>query len=577
MSGYRSFFLRLSPPPYYGPDSDQRRGRSSMSDVFISYAHSTDTDAGIVAQALRALGYIVWRDDDLPSHRAYADVIDDQLRWAQAVVVIWSADAVKSQWVRSEANRAREADKLVQLRVDPSTLPMPFDQIQCADLTGWSGDLEAPGWRKVVASIADLVGRPGAAATPSPDAPSLLPSKPSIAVLPFSDMTGSEGQDYFADGMVVEIVEALSRIKSIFVIASSSSLSFKGRGVAAPEAARELGVRYVLEGSIRKAGGRVRIGVQLLDASDGAQIWTHRFEDTLEDVFDLQDKVALSVAGKIEPAVLDAEVRRVSARPTANMGSYDLYLRALALSRSLDRTETLQALELLKRAISLDPGFGLALSAAGSCCYFIDIFGWSDQPEQNRREAIEMVHRSLKAAADDADVLATAARSAIHFERDLDEAAALVDRALVLNPGCARAWLQSGLVRTRAGDTDLAIEHFETAMRLDPMGPNRPRQLLLMGVARFQQGRYGEVVALMKEAAQQIDSPTAHAFLAASYGHLGEMDAAQSALARYRTFSQLPVEDFGRSLLSNNPGHISQFLDGITLANGKSTNQAIRS
>ncbi|HEY3887682.1 MAG TPA: TIR domain-containing protein [Caulobacteraceae bacterium] len=539
-----------------------------MSDAFISYARSTARHAEIVAEALRMLGYSVWRDDDLPSHRAYADVIEDQLRSAKAVVVIWSADAVKSQWVRSEANRAREADKLVQLSVDQSTLPMPFDQIQCADLTGWSGDLEAPGWRKVVASIADLIGQPGAAASPAA-ASSALPSKASIAVLPFSDMTGSEGQDYFADGMVVEIVEALSRIRSIFVIASGSSLSFKGKGVSPREAARELGVRYVLEGSIRQAGGRVRIGVQLIDASDGAQIWTHRFEDTLEDVFVLQDKVALAVAGKIEPTVLDAEVRRASARPTENMGSYDLYLRALALSRSLDRTETLQALDLLKRAISLDPGFGLALSAAGSCCYFIDIFGWCDHPEQNRREAIEMVHRSVKAAGDDADVLATASRSAIHFEHDLAGAVALVEKAIALNPGCARAWQTSGLVRTRAGDTDLAVEHFETAMRLDPMGPSRPRQLLLMGVARFQQGRFSDVIALMKEATQQTDSPTAYAFLAASYGHLGETHAALEALARYQIFSPLPVEVFGRSLLSNNPSHISLFVDGIGLAQGK--------
>jgi TolB-like protein len=536
-----------------------------MSDVFISYARSTAKHAEIVTEALRVAGYVVWRDDDLPSHRAYADVIEDQLRLAKAVVVIWSADAVKSQWVRSEANRAREADKLVQLSIDRSALPMPFDQIQCADLIDWSGDLQAPGWRKVVAGLADLIGRPSAAASPVAGVPP-LPSKPSIAVLPFSDMTGSEGQDYFADGMVVEIVEALSRIRSIFVIASGSSLSFKGKGVSAREAAHELGVRYVLEGSIRKAGGRVRIGVQLIDASDGAQIWTHRFEDTLEDIFALQDKVALAVAGKIEPMVLEAEVRRVSARPTENMGGYDLYLRAMALSRNLDRSETLHALDLLKRAISLDPGFGLALSAAASCCYFIDIFGWSDRREQNRREAIDMAHRALKAAGDDADVLATAARGAIHFERDLTGAVALVEKAITLNPGCARAWQTSGLVRTRAGDTDLAVEHFETAMRLDPMGPSRPRQLLLMGVARFQQGRFSEVVALMKEATQQTDSPTAYAFLAASYGHLGETRAALESIARYRTFSPLPIDDFGLSLLSNKPDHISQFLDGIELA-----------
>jgi adenylate cyclase len=486
---------------------------------------------------------------------------------------------VASENVKAEARRARTQGRLLQVFVEACEPPLFFGERQGVDLKHWSGAASDPAFQTVLKAVREELGQPS---SPSPDAtaapdvftsaaaPPPLPSKPSIAVMPFTDMTGSEGQDYFADGMVVEIVEALSRIRSIFVIASGSGLSFKGKGVSAQEAARELGVRYVLEGNIRKAGGRVRIGVQLIDAVDGAQIWTHRFEDTLEDVFALQDKVALAVAGKIEPALQEAEVRHASARPTENMGSYDLYLRGMALSRSLDRTEMLQALDLLTRAIALDPGFGQALSAVASCHYFIDIFGWSDDPERNRREGVEMAHRSLRAAGDDADVVATAARSAVHLERDLDGAVALIERAIALNPGCARAWVASGLVRTRAGDTDLAVEHFETAMRLDPTGPNRARQLLLLGVARFQQGRHSEVVALMREATQQIDSPTGYAFLAASYGHLGETDAAADALARYRTVSPLPVEEFGRSLLSSEASHAKLFVDGIALAEGKS-------
>jgi len=540
-----------------------------MSDVFISYARSTAEQAGRIAEALRGLGFGVWLDDELPAHRGYAEVIEERLAAAKAVLVIWSAEAVRSEWVQSEADRARAERKLVQLRIDAARLPMPFDRIQCVDLTGWSGDPGAPAWRKIVESVTDLIGAPQSAGSPLADTPPSLPSKPSIAVLPFADMTGADGEDYFADGMVVEIVEALSRIRSIFVIASGSSLSFKGKAVTAQDAARQLGVRYVLEGSIRKAGSRLRIGVQLIDASDGAQIWTNRFEDTLEDVFALQDKVALAVAGKIEPTVLDAEVRHASARPTDNISSYDLYLRASALSRGLARAELFQALELLQRAIALDPNFGLALSAAGSCHYFIEMFGWSDQPEQNRRQGIDMAHRSVMAAGDDADVLAAASRSAIQFERDLDGAVALVEKAIALNPGCARAWLSSGLVRTRAGDTELAIAHFETAMRLDPMGPSRPRQLMLLGVARFQKGEYREVIALMKEATQQTASPTAYAFLAASYGHVGEQAAALEALGRYRTYSPRPVEEFGVSLLSSDPNHISQFREGIALAEGK--------
>lgn len=229
-----------------------------MADIFISYARSTEPQAKQIAEALRDLGYGVWRDDELPAHRAYNEVIEERLKAAGAVVVIWSADAVKSQWVRSEADRAREDGKLVQLTLDGARLPMPFDQIQCADLSGWNGDTAAAGWRKVVAGIGDLLvdakNEPAILTPP-------LPTKPSIAVLPFANLSGDPEQEYFADGMVVEIVASLSRVRSIFVIASGSGLSFKGKGLSPQEAARRLGVRYVLEGSVRKAGNRVRITV----------------------------------------------------------------------------------------------------------------------------------------------------------------------------------------------------------------------------------------------------------------------------------------------------------------------------
>src|SRR5579863_10552372 len=233
-----------------------------MSDIFISYARSTEPQAKRVAEALRGLGYHVWRDDELPAHRAYTDVIEERLEAAKAVVVIWSAEAVKSEWVQSEADTARKDHKLVQLTVDGSKLPRPFDRIQCADLIGWTGDLEAPGWRKVVASVADLIG--GAAPSPPSVADALpLPSKPSIAVLPFANLSGDPEQVYFADGMVAEIVTALTRFNSLFVIGSDSSAAYRGAGKSRKAIAGELGVRYVLEGSVRRAGARVRIIAQL--------------------------------------------------------------------------------------------------------------------------------------------------------------------------------------------------------------------------------------------------------------------------------------------------------------------------
>ena len=223
-----------------------------MADIFISYARSTEPQAKQIAEALRDLGYGVWRDDELPAHRAYNEVIEERLKAAGAVVVIWSADAVKSQWVRSEADRAREDGKLVQLTLDGARLPMPFDQIQCADLSGWNGDTAAAGWRKVVAGIGDLLvdakNEPAILTPP-------LPTKPSIAVLPFANLSGDPEQEYFADGMVVEIVASLSRVRSIFVIASGSGLSFKGKGLS-PSIRRRSCTTRVMHSRIRPMAPR---------------------------------------------------------------------------------------------------------------------------------------------------------------------------------------------------------------------------------------------------------------------------------------------------------------------------------
>ncbi|MFI4973274.1 MAG: TIR domain-containing protein [Caulobacterales bacterium] len=536
-----------------------------MSDIFISYARSTAEQAQAAAGVLRGLGYSVWWDEDLPAHRNYSDVIEEHLRSAKAVVVIWSAEATKSQWVRAEADMAREAGTLVQISVDGVAPPLPFSQIQCADLTGWTGDQNAHGWRKVADSIADLLGGQAAPPVPPGETPPALPNKPSIAVMPFANLSGDTEQDYFADGMVEEIVTALSRDKSIFVIGSGSTLSFKGKAVSPHEVGRRLGVRYVLEGSVRKAGGRVRIAVRLTDAMDGAQIWGDRFEDTLDDIFALQDKVALNVAGIIEPTVQQAEVRRVSRRPTESMGSYDLYLRALPLYQTFLAAEVFRALELLNRAIALDPDFGSALASAAECHAFIVINGWSDDPESHRRRGIELARRAVSAAGDDAEVLAKAADAMPGLGENLDPAIVLIDRAIALNPGSSFVWSMSGLLRVRLGEPDLAIEHLETAMRLDPLSPTHAVWRSRVAIARFQQRRFVEALALLKETTQQTDFPTGPAYLAATYGHLGQARDAQEALSRYRERSPTPVESraWGR------PEHLTLFLDGIALAEGK--------
>lgn len=535
-----------------------------MSDIFISYARSTEPQAIQVAEALRDLGYGVWRDDELPAHRAYNEVIEERLKAAGAVVVIWSADAVMSQWVRSEADRAREDGKLVQLSLDGVRLPMPFDQIQCADLAGWNGDTNASGWRKVVASIGDLlVDAKNEPTIPTPP----LPTKPSIAVLPFANLSGDAEQEYFADGMVVEIVASLSRVRSIFVIASGSGLSFKGKGLSPQEAARRLGVRYVLEGSVRKAGNRVRITVQLIDAADASQIWTHRFEDTLDDIFALQDQVALSVAGVIEPAVREAEVRRASSRPTDSMGSYDLYLRAIALMRSYVGADLIAALDLAERAIALDPDFPAAVTLASRLHYLVELYGWSVNPEEDRARNVALANRALRLAGDDADVLASVAAIKAWQEEDPVGGLALAEKAVTLNPGAANAWTNRGAARLLVGDLDRATEDLETSLRLDPVGYERMANVIFMSMARFQQHRFEEALALAGDVLHRADNATALAVKAACLGHLGRMEAARAALQGYAAASRHPIEIYARKVWRG-PGHLELFMQGIALAGG---------
>ena len=253
-----------------------------------------------------------------------------------------------------------------------------------------------------------------------PPPPALpLPDKPSIAVLPFQNMSGDPEQEYFVDGMVEEIITALSRIRWLFVIARNSTFTYKGQAVDVKQVGRELGVRYVLEGSVRKGGNRVRITAQLIDAETGTHLWADRFDGSLEDVFELQDKIAVSVAGVIEPALQAAEMRRSAARPTTDLTAYDLYLRALAVFFPITKERIVEALGLLEQAIAIDPHYGPALSWAAICHLRLVIDGWAEEPETNRRKGIDLARQALQVAENDPGILANAALVLAHFGEDI--------------------------------------------------------------------------------------------------------------------------------------------------------------
>ena len=294
-------------------------------------------------------------------------------------------------------------------------------------------------------------GRAGAAG-----AALALPDKPSIAVLPFQNMSGDPEQEYFAYGMAEEIITALSRIRWLFVIARNSSFSYKGQAIDMKRVGRELGVRYVLEGSVRKAGGRVRITAQLIEAETGAHLWADRFDGSVEGVFDLQDQVASSVAAVIEPAVRAAETARSAHRSTSDLSAYDLYLRASEMYNA-SSAQRPRALQLLEEAIARDPHYGPALALAAVWCMTLSSDGSAPDRNANRQKGIDFGRRALEVSENDPRVLADAAYALACFGEDIAAMTALVERALAFNPSYARGWFAGGFLRLWAGQTDLAI------------------------------------------------------------------------------------------------------------------------
>jgi len=394
-----------------------------------------------------------------------------------------------------------------------------------------------------------------------------LPDKPSIAVLPFQNMSGDPEQEYFADGMVEEIITALSRIRWLFVIARNSSFTYKGQSTDVKQVGRELGVRYVLEGSVRKAGQRVRITGQLIDATTGTHLWADRFDGSLEDVFELQNKVAVSVAGVIEPRLQEAEITRSSERSTDDLTAYDLYLRAYAMFWSSTR-HIPEALRLTEQAIERDPRYGPALAWAAYCYVALLHGNRSENREADRRKAVDFARRALQVANDDPGVLANSAYALAYFGEDIRAMMALVDRALALNPSFARGWYISGVIKLWAGQPDVAIEHVEASMRLSPRAPIGPA-LGVIGGAHFFARRFDEAVSKLLLAIQEDSSYIQpYRYLAACYAHLGHLDEAREIVARLLAITPVVVADANYLRIDE---HRELFLSGLRLAAGEAT------
>ena len=360
-----------------------------------------------------------------------------------------------------------------------------------------------------------------------------LPDKPSVAVLQFTNMSGDPEQDYFADGMTEDIITALSHIPTLFVIARNSSFAYKDRAIDIRQIGRELGVRYVLEGSVRKAGQRLRITGQLVEAETGAHLWADRFDSSLEDVFDLQDRVTMAVAGAIEPSITQAEIRRANRKPTANLRAYDWLLRALGEQQLYSREAVDRAMQMARRAIELDPRYAQAYAYLASWTSRRMIYGWMEDEARETAEGVRFAHLAAQLEPNDSIVLTEAAFGLGHLNRDLAAAIPWFDRAIALNPNSAMAFGRGAIVRNFAGDYITAAEHADRAMRLSPFDSYSFAFSLARGTSHLFQRQLPEAVAWLHKAAQQNPRHiSTFVFLGSALAHAGQINEARAAIGR---------------------------------------------
>ncbi len=458
-----------------------------MADVFISYARPNDAQARRVAEALQQLGYSVWRDDELPAHRAYADVIEERLKNAKAVVALWSADAARSQWVRAEADAARGAGTLVQASLDGSLPPLPFNQIQCADLKAWNGRAESPGWQKLVSSIAELADGQGTRSK----AGRMQGHERSICVLPFANMSGDAEQEYFSDGISEDITTDLSKVSALAVTARNTAFTFKGRAVDVCDIAARLGVSHVLEGSVRKAGGRVRITAQLIDGGTGEHVWAERYDRDLTDIFAIQDEISKAIVDALKLKLLPTEKHAIEQRGTTNVEAYNLYLMARQYwitGDFGDQRREQRVIRLCTRATDVDAGYAQAWALMG--------------------------------------VAQANLRYAYTGNEEADDGSAAAERALALNPNIAEAHLPKAWRLAMGGCHEAAGAEIAQALKLNPDSyeVNKESARIL-----YRQGEIARAIELLRKATDLADGDFhSWGMLSASYLAIGDLAQARS-------------------------------------------------
>jgi adenylate cyclase len=501
-----------------------------MSHVFISYARTDEDLAGEIADGLREAGYEVWRDDELPAHRAYAEVIEERIKGAAAVVVLWSAEAAKSQWVRAEADTARSALTLVQVTLDGTIPPLPFNQIQCADLKGWDGQRSTPGWRKLAASVEALAGPKEA----KPEARRASDRQVSVCVLPFSNMSGDAEQEYFSDGISEDITTDLSRVSALEVIARNTAFTFKGQSVDVCEVARKLGVTHVLEGSVRKVGNQVRITAQLIDGRTGGHVWADRFDRDLTDIFTIQDEISKAIVAALKIRLLPEEKKALEQRDTTSAEAYNLYLLAKqywVTGNHGDPRREERVMRICMRAVEIDPYYARAwalLAIAQSNLRYGFDYAVDD--------GVAAAHTALSIDPGIAEAHCAMARRLEEKGRTA-EAAAEIEKGLQLAPDSWELNKEAGRLSLRDRDLAKATAHYEKAVEVMESDFHAWAMLSTCRQALGETAKVREAAQKMvseshKAIQQDPSNGGALGILAGGYAILGERDRAREWIER---------------------------------------------
>ncbi|HKT41631.1 MAG TPA: TIR domain-containing protein [Rhodanobacteraceae bacterium] len=466
-----------------------------MADVFISYARADKARVAPLVAAIEAKGWSVWWDPEISPGREFDDEIDTELQAARAVLVVWTPTSVVSRWVRGEARDAAERGILVPVRFDQARLPIDVRAIHTTDLDGWREDSAHPAVQECLHALASMIERSQAtqAAKPTGAPAAASDRKPSprytICVLPFANMSGDPDQEYFSDGITEDIITDLSKVSTLRIISRNSAFQYKGEKLDVPQLVREMKVTHVLEGSVRKAGGRVRISAQLVDCEDGGHIWAERYDRDADDIFALQDEISRAIVKALRLRLLPEEKKAIERRGTDSAEAYDLYLMARQMyvsGQEFDEHAAQAIIRMCTRATEIDPNYAQA---------------WA---------LMAIGYRSLRTLGVGSETGMAAAERALAIDPDLAEAHAVKAYILIQN-----------------GDTDAAESEAAVALKLDPESYEANRTAARVN---YQLHHFEDAIRYYEKAAGLMETDiNAAATLMSCYTVVGDAAAARCA------------------------------------------------